>query len=321
MMRRGGRHVSISHLVPGAAFHIKGFHHDSSRCRSESAPPAIAGGSRGLFRWVCTSNPFYVLSALLVCLGLWVSFGSQVDASQTWALLFGMAGYTLLLAVTACLLVRFVGVWDDVRTVLLLVVLMFLATSVTFDEVLASNPTRGVACYLGGLLFAVAVSEGMLRGFACACRRSSACRTTLILALFFLYPVAITPLLDSPRSEALFWALFGFSPAAGLVFLTLLPADPSRPRLRPRQRQPVGLGVVSLDPVRGARLRGRGSVRLALLVDAPRPVCRDRAVHLRALFPRAVRAGDRRAPAGDRAGRAAEGRRSGACSCPRSWSS
>mgnify|MGYP000126314188 CR=1 FL=1 len=33
-------------------------------------------------------------------------------------------------------LVRFGNVWDDVRTVLLLVVLMFLATSVTFDDVL-----------------------------------------------------------------------------------------------------------------------------------------------------------------------------------------
>jgi hypothetical protein len=87
--------------------------------RSASAPLALAGGFCGLIRWVCTSNPFYVLSALLVCLGLWVSFGAQVEAYQTWALLFGMAGYTLLLAVTACLLVRFVGVWDDVRTVLL----------------------------------------------------------------------------------------------------------------------------------------------------------------------------------------------------------
>src|SRR3954447_24073757 len=106
----------------------------------DSAPPFSAGGTRGLLRWVCTSNPFYVLSALLVCVGLWVSFGSQVHAAQSWALLSGLAGYTLLLAVTACLLVRFVGVWDDVRTVLLLAVLMFLATSVTFDEVLAHNP-------------------------------------------------------------------------------------------------------------------------------------------------------------------------------------
>ncbi len=192
--------------------------------RSESAPPAFAVGSRGLIRWVCTSNPFYVLSALLVCLGLWVSFGSQVDASQTWALLSGMAGYTLLLAVTACLLVRFVGVWDDVRTVLLLVVLMFLATSVTFDEVLARSPTRGVACYLGGLLFAVAVSEGMLRAIRLDLPPLFRAPYYFILGLFFLYPVAITPLLDQPRSEILSWSLFGFSPAAGLVFLSLLPA-------------------------------------------------------------------------------------------------
>src|SRR6478672_3951060 len=108
--------------------------------QSGSVRPLFAGGSRGLVRWVCTQNPFYVLSALLVCVGLWVSFGSQVHAAQSWALLSGLAGYTLLLAVTACLLVRFVGVWDDVRTVLLLAVLMFLATSVTFDEVLASSP-------------------------------------------------------------------------------------------------------------------------------------------------------------------------------------
>ena len=112
--------------------------------------PTLSRGTRGLIRWVCTNNPFYVLSALLVLVGLWVSFGAQVRAEQTWALMSGMAAYTLLLAVPACLLVRFGGVWEDVRTVLLLVVLMFLATSVTFDETLARSPGLGIACYLGG---------------------------------------------------------------------------------------------------------------------------------------------------------------------------
>jgi hypothetical protein len=192
--------------------------------RAESSQPAFGKGSRRLIRWVCTSNPFYVLSALLVCLGLWVSFGSQVDAAHTWALLIGMSGYILLLAVTACLLVRFVGVWDDVRTVLLLVVLLFLALSVTFDEVLASNQTRGITCYLGGLLFALAVSEGLLRGTGLRLPALFRAPYHAILGLFFLYPIALTPLLDQPRSDALCWSLFGFSPAAGLVFLTLLPA-------------------------------------------------------------------------------------------------
>ncbi len=173
---------------------------------------------------MCNDNPFYVLSALLVLVGLWTSFGAQARADQAWALMFGLAGYTLLLAVPACLLVRFGGVWEDVRTVLLLVVLMFLATSVTFDETLARNPRLGVTCYVVGLLFAVAVSEGMLRGMRLALPGWFRGPYYLMLALFFLYPVALVPLLDRPRGEALQWALFGFSSAAGLVSLTLLPA-------------------------------------------------------------------------------------------------
>ncbi len=192
--------------------------------QAEAARLPVVRGSRGVFGWVCTSNPFYVLSALLVCMGLWVSFGSQVDASQTWLLLSGMAGYTLLLAVTACLLVRYVGVWDDVRTVMLLVVLMILATSVTFDEVVARDPMRGVACFFGGLLFAVAVSEGMLRGIRLHLPPLFRAPYYFIITLFFVYPMALTPLVDRPFSEELSWALFGFSPAAALVFLTLVPA-------------------------------------------------------------------------------------------------
>jgi hypothetical protein len=186
--------------------------------------PSSAPRRSELLRWVSTNNPFYVLSAGLFLAGLWVSFGAQSEAADTWALMSGLAGYTLLLAVTACLLVRFGNVWDDVRTVLLLVVLMFLATSVTFDEVLVLSPGRGFVCYLGGLLFAVAVSEGLLRGMRLPLAAWFRVPYYLILALFFLYPLALSPLLDQPRSEALMWGLFGFCPAAGLVFLTLLPA-------------------------------------------------------------------------------------------------
>lgn len=192
--------------------------------QSGPAPRELSRRSRGMVRWVCTSNPFYVLSALLVCLGLWVSFGDQTDSYQSWALLSGMAGYTLLLAVTACLLVRFIGIWNDVRTVLLLVVLMFLATSVTFDDVLAKDAARGVNCYLAGLVFAVVISEGMLRALGMRLPALFRVPYYLVLALFFLYPVAILPLVAHPLSESLCWALFGFASAAGLVFLTLIPA-------------------------------------------------------------------------------------------------
>jgi hypothetical protein len=190
-----------------------------------AAPPLpLARGARWLVLRLSNDNPFYVLSALLVLLGLWTSFGAQVRPEQTWALMFGLAGYTLLLAGPACLLVRFGGVWEDVRTVLLLVVLMFLATSVTFDETLGRDPELGQWCSALGLLFAVAVSEGMLRAMRLALPRGFRVPYYLALALFFVYPAALVPLLDRPKGEALQWALYGFAPAAGLVALTLLPA-------------------------------------------------------------------------------------------------
>jgi hypothetical protein len=181
-------------------------------------------GSRSLARWVSCNNPFYAISAMLVCVGLWVSFGGQAQAAQMWALMAGLTGYTLLMAVTACLLVRFLGVWDDVRTVMLLTVLMFLSTSVTFDQALAEAPMRGMACYGGGFLFALVVSEGMLHGVGLRLPGAFRGPYYLILALFYLYPVALVPLLDQAHDQELEWALFGFSPLAGLVALTLLPA-------------------------------------------------------------------------------------------------
>jgi hypothetical protein len=186
--------------------------------------PLPEGGRRQLLRWLCPSNPFYVLSAVMFLAGLWASFGVQAEAVQTWSLMSGLGGYTLLLAVTACLLVRFGNVWDDVRTVLLLVVLMFLATSVTFDDVLINHPERGTACCLGGLLFAIVVSEGLLRGTRLMLPAWFRAPYYLILALFFLYPLALSRLAVEPTSEALVWGLFGFCAAAGVVFLSLLPA-------------------------------------------------------------------------------------------------
>jgi hypothetical protein len=186
--------------------------------------PTTSAAPRGILRWICTSNPFYVLSAVLFLGGLRLSVEAQPEGVQAVALMAGLAGYTLLLAATAWLLVRFCKVWDDVRTLLLLVVLLFLATSVTFDEVLVFNPERGLVCFGAGLLFAVVVSEALLRGLGLRLPSWFRVPYYLLLGLFFLYPLFLQPLLADPRGEALQWGLFGFSTVAGLIFLMLLPA-------------------------------------------------------------------------------------------------
>lgn len=190
-------------------------------------PPRAPGRGldpTGLMRWVYTSNPFYVISAGLVFLGLRASFDARGPAVQTGALMVGLASYTLLLAGTAVFLVRRGKVWDDVRTVLLLVVLMFLATSVAFDETLAGDPATGRALYLVGLGFAMLVSEAVLRGLGLGLGAWYRLPYHLMLALFFLYPIGLATRVGRPDDPALMWALFGFSPMAGLACLALLPA-------------------------------------------------------------------------------------------------
>ncbi len=186
--------------------------------------PGSPQPARNLIRWIYSNNPFYVISAGLVFLGLRASFASDGKPFETGILMLGLAGYTVLLAATACVLIRLGQVWDDLRTIMLLVVLMFLAISVSFDYTLVENPELGLACYLGGLTFAVAVSESLLRGTGLRLPALYRVPYYLILGLFFAYPILLGRLSPDPDSPELQWALFGFSTVAGLGFLTLLPA-------------------------------------------------------------------------------------------------
>ena len=66
-----------------------------------AAPPPLAGATRWFFLRLCTSNPFYVISAGLFLAGLYASVEAQAGDVETTVLMSGLAGYTLLLAVTA----------------------------------------------------------------------------------------------------------------------------------------------------------------------------------------------------------------------------
>ena len=118
--------------------------------------------ARGFVRFLYSSNPFYILSADLVFVGLRISFGPRGPATYPWALAPSLAGYTLLLATTACFLIRVGKLWDDLRSLLLLIVMMFLAIATSGDDKMAADPRRGAIGYLVGFCFAVVLSEIVL---------------------------------------------------------------------------------------------------------------------------------------------------------------
>lgn len=214
---------------------------DGARREASSAPAATSSGvgaedqrapgaiglvrpARGLVRVLYTSNPFYVLSADLVFAGLRVSFGTRGPGAQAWALASSLACYTLLLATAACVLIRLGRLWDDLRTLLLLIVMMFLAIAMSCDDPLAAAPRKGAIGCLAGLAFAVAVSEVVLGVIRLRLPGWYRAAYHAMLTLIFLYPVALLPLLGNPEDPSLQWALFGFAPASALAVAMLVPA-------------------------------------------------------------------------------------------------
>ena len=179
-----------------------------------------------LGRLLYTHNPFYAISASLVFWGLEASFDRNVYTFQSFALIGGLLAYTLILSLAAFVVIRLGKVWDDGRSLLLLVVLMLLATSISFDGALARFPRNGTLCSLGGLLFSVLVTEGLLRGLAIRLPWLFRLPYYLMLALFFVYPVALrwSPLFTDPYEPGIQWGLLAFPWLAAVVCLSLLPA-------------------------------------------------------------------------------------------------
>jgi len=178
--------------------------------------------------WIYTNNPFYVISAVFVLYGLFISFDRSGPTFQTNALMIGLSAYTALLAGAAWFLIRFGNLWEDVRTLLLLVVLMLLAISICFDETLAAsaeNPEMGIPLmFYCGLAFAIVVSESLLRGIGLRLPAGFRLPFHAIVATFFLYPLVLVQWIHAPRAPSMNWGLFCFSTVLGGVFLTLLPA-------------------------------------------------------------------------------------------------
>ncbi len=187
-----------------------------------SVPPHDGMLFRDIKHWLCTNNPFYLISAALVFAGLRISFAPP--NSNAWALTIGVAAFTLLLAMSGFFLVRFGKLWDDARSILLLVVLLLAVLSESPDEVLVANFRHGLCLNVAGWFFAVCVSETLLQGLGIRFNWRLRVPFHAFFAVMFLYPVALTFFEFKPNSDALHWGLLGFSLAMAGIVLSLVSA-------------------------------------------------------------------------------------------------
>ncbi|MFC1672494.1 hypothetical protein ACFL01_05100 [Planctomycetota bacterium] len=173
---------------------------------------------------VYTHNPFYTISAVLVLYGLNTIFGTSSATASPWALMGVIAAYTCLLALTGILIVRRGKVWEDVRSILMIVLVLFLALSVSFDEVFMSHPGSGTALLLFGLAFAVGLSEVVLRGLKIRLGWLFRGPYYAFLSFFFLYPIYLVQPIHAGVDGHARWALLLFPSIAGILAMSLIPA-------------------------------------------------------------------------------------------------
>lgn len=188
-------------------------------------PPARRTAWQRLTKFLYNHNPFYLLSVASVLHGTahWLRVGGTLTASP-WLLMGLVGGYILTLAFVGWLIVRFGKVWDDARSVLLTIPLLFVELSLAFDETLLRDAMTGRLLLVTGFLGAVAISEALLIGLRIRLPWQYRVPYYATLALLFFYPMSLASL-EVIRNPAVYsWRIFLFPTFAAGIAMMLLPA-------------------------------------------------------------------------------------------------
>ena len=198
-------------------------HEEVGNGGGQEAPKA---SQRSLFRLLCDKNPFYLLSALLAIYAQSALFTSDPLRPDTELPALLLAFYTALLAGAGVLVVRLGKVWDDARSVVLLVLVLLQLLPVGLDGILMSYPTAG-PLWMGGLLaFSVFISELLRRGLRIKLAKDLLAVYYLFLALNCGWPLLLSHLVRTCESNTapVAQAILLFPIVGGLLLLFLIPA-------------------------------------------------------------------------------------------------
>ena len=196
-----------------------------------SAPAAQPSTRPSVWKYLYNNNPFYAISAVLMLYAVQVAYGPlKIGMINTWIMMGVLAGYTVVLAVIAVLIVRMGRVWDDARSIMVLLLLLFLAVSLGADDLFVKiSSFDGRALLMaGGILFSAVVSEAVFRGVGIRLGIRYRVPFHLMLASFYVapwwYALKLHPELLDESHSLLEWTLILFPAAMAVLFLSLLPA-------------------------------------------------------------------------------------------------
>ncbi len=180
-----------------------------------------------LLKSLYNHNPFYAISTVLMLFAVRNAYGElRIGAINCWMMMGVLAGYTALLAGIGILIVRKGKVWEDARSIPVLLIILFLAVSISADDLFVKmeSTTAGGLLLLCGYIFTAVITEAFLVGTKIRLPALYRVPLHLFLALFYIAPWWCSPELHPRSIAALEWTLFSFPVTAAAMILLLLPA-------------------------------------------------------------------------------------------------
>ena len=196
---------------------------------STEASPSLAAPVKSTPWWLTlyNHNPFYVISTVLMLISVRAAYGEMpIGEINCWVVMGVLAGYTTLLALIGICIIRFGKIWEDARSILLLLLLLFLGISVSMDDLFVKleTPAEGALLAATGVGFSFLITEGVLFLTGIRLRIRYRIPYYLFLMLFFFTPWWMSPELNPRSSAETEWLLLLFPIAAAGNLLALLPA-------------------------------------------------------------------------------------------------
>jgi len=180
--------------------------------------------------YVFTHNPLYLVSAWLVLHGIGKAFEGEVGQAGGLLMTQFLCVYAMVLAFSSWIVVRFGKAWEDARTILLALLLVFAGISVSYDNLCLRDPNSGATNLLIGFGFCCAISEWILYALKIKLPMRYRIPFYLQLAVLFAFPAWLGRLSFDGKDPQMGLGVLLFPIAAGASLLTLLPAAHGSPQ-------------------------------------------------------------------------------------------
>ena len=178
----------------------------------------------GFTSLIYNSNPFYLISACVALYGIRHAQTSLGLDDEPWMLAVIFAGYSTVMALTAFLIVRIGRVWDDARSIFMVLLLMAFALSTSFDHLCVDQLKLATLMLGGGFLFTVLLSEGLMLSLKMKMPAVYRVPLYVVLAIIFCYPLLFGVRARWFPEWDIRWMIILFPIAAALGLLILIPA-------------------------------------------------------------------------------------------------